>query len=199
MQNPRRLLSPRFSQGLPDSDRVAVLSSLPLSGRSGRPATPVSICLKFLAPGLLTALLWLQMWLGLSGALALTAAVAVGLIAVQKTYPGRKSGDGWLSQAGYGERIWLNRFIVPIPPELYTGITLLYPVFWSGALAALLGGYSMSALLTATGLLVAHSAQFVCIEKQIRLYREMKNKAPLYRFWASVPDNDNRRSQKATT
>jgi len=198
MQTPRRHFSPSFGHGLSGNSRGAILSDLSLSGRTGRPATPFAVGLKVVTPGLLAALLWSQAWIGLSAALPLTGAAALSLAVVQKMHLGRGTGNGWMSQVGFGERIWLNRLLVPVPHSLNTGITLLYPVFWTGALVALLGGYSMSVLLTLTGLLVAHTAQFVCFQKQIRLYREMKTKAPLYRFWAALPDNDNGKSGQAS-
>ena len=100
---------------------------------------------------------------------------------------------GWANQVGFGEKIWLNRLLLPVPPGINYRLTTLYVVFWLGVLVAALGSLSAMPILSVTGLAVAYAAQLVWFGKLIELYRIMKDRNPLYRFWTAVPANDNLR------
>lgn len=197
MQTPQRNLSstPRRSpftgSGKPAPSALLVL------GRLGRPAGPVAIALKIASPEILCALLWSQVWLGFSLSLALTASAATALLVLPRLLLAGGTGDSWVRYVGYGERIWLNRLILPVPQEAGQRITVLYLVFWTGAAVSLYGSAYSSAVLTLSGLAVAHAAQFACFRSLAALYRSMRKSAPLYRFWTICPGNDNQKSGKA--
>lgn len=191
MQTPQRNLS---SASRHSSDRGAGKTSpsaLLTLGRSGRPAGPLAVALKIVSPELLCALLWSHVWLGSALSISLAASAAALLLVVQRLSLTGGAGDTWPRHVGYGERIWLNRLILPVPRELGQRITVLYMVFWTGAAVALYGSASASIVLTLTGLAVAHSAQFACFRSLVALYRAMRKNAPLYRFWTICPGNDN--------
>ncbi|PVB63541.1 hypothetical protein DCO57_01740 [Labrenzia sp. 011] len=150
--------------------------------------------MKLAAPVLLTAALWSHLWLGHTGAVLLAIASALALLLIPKPSMVSPRRNGWARLVGFGERIWLNRLLVPVPQGLNRRLTTLYLVFWTGALVAGLGGLTASPILTATGLLVAYCAQITGFQKLVQLYRTMKDSDPLYRSWTLMAVNDNRRT-----
>lgn len=151
---------------------------------------------KIAAPILIAAAIWAKVWVGLVLSVLLVVGVLLLIFKLPRLLPGTQKTDNWARQASFGERIWLNRLLIPIPPDVNHKLTVLYLVFWSGSLIAFLGAVSSSLLLAGSGLIVAYSAQAVCIGKLIGLYRQMRDKAPLYRFWTSTPGNDNTLAKK---
>jgi len=166
-----------------------------LSGGAGKPAAFLSPYLKLAAPGLLTASLWTHLWLGHIGAVSLTILAALALLLLQKLPLASPRPDSWARLVSFGERIWLNRLLIPVPQGLNHRLTTLYLVFWTGALVAVLGGFTASPILTASGLLVAFCAQITGFRKLVHLYRVMKDRDPLYRFWTATAENDNDRAR----
>ncbi|MET1415308.1 DUF6653 family protein [Roseibium sp. HPY-6] len=165
----------------------------------GRPPNgALATYLKIISPGILVAALWSHIWLGLMTAALLAIGLSFVLVAFQRLRFERYGNLTWAKSVGFGERIWLNRLFVPVPEQLGARITTLYVVFWLGASIALLGGSTASWVLTSSGLVVAYCAQFVCFRKLIELYHQMKSKAPLYDFWATVPVNDNTKAKRTT-
>lgn len=162
-------------------------------GRAGRPASTMAVLLKVITPALLTACLWSKVWLGGTVAALLCLAAVILLVSRPRILPLAGLRIAWAQQVGFGEKIWLNRLLVPVPQGLNYRLTTLYMVFWAGVLVALSGAFLTLPLLSATGLAVAYSAQWSCFGKMIHLYRIMKDKYPLYRFWAATPGNDNGR------
>ncbi|TYC63188.1 hypothetical protein FMN50_02260 [Rhodobacterales bacterium] len=160
-------------------------------GRLGRPSAPFAIVIKFLSPGVLSGLLWTHVWLGLSTAALLCLGGAIGLAALQRL-PFRGFGArSWMGRVGFGERVFLNRLVVPIPADRGRRITVLYLVFGVGAAVALVGGALASLVLTCSGLVVAMAAQVTCFRHLANLHRSMESRAPLYRFWTVSALNDN--------
>lgn len=164
-----------------------------LNGGSGHPAPAATAFSKILTPAVLTGLLWTQVWIGTMGAVLLSIAGLSVLVGLAKLFAGAGRKIGWANEVGFGEKIWLNRLLLPVPPGINYRLTVLYAVYWLGVLVAGLGSLTAIAILSATGLAVAYAAQFAWFGKLIDLYRIMKDRNPLYRFWTAVPANDNMR------
>lgn len=158
---------------------------------AGMPAGALSAYAKLAAPVLATAALWLHVWLGLAVAVAVAFLVAAATLVLQRLPVFAREADSWARAVSFGERVWLNRQQIPVPARTSSRITALYLVFWFGTIVALIGGGTASHLLTVSGLLVAYCAQVVCFQNLIQLYERMKGVTPLYRFWSSLPGNDN--------
>ncbi len=193
MQISQRHLTPYSRRRLQNASS-AMPSLLLLKGSGAKPASAVSVFLKIAAPFVLSAALWAHIRIGYTSAAVLMIAVMFCLVAAPKIMGGRHRADTWASRVGFGERIWLNRLLLPIPQDINHTITTLYVVFWCGTLTAMAGGLTASLVLTGTGLVVACAAQFVCTRKLGELYQTMQDDVPLYRFWTAMPVNDNRMS-----
>ncbi|GAB2187205.1 hypothetical protein LAB1_45150 [Roseibium sp. LAB1] len=190
MQTSQRHPSPLARPALKNANGLRAPVLLPKAA-TGKPAPALATFMKILAPGMLTAALWTQIWLGFWSALLVAIAVLVFVIALPKLIGETGKNSGWAKQVSFGEKIWLNRLFLPVPASDSARLTTLYLVFWMGSLIALLGGFLTSPILSLTGLIVAYAAQFVSFGKLVQLYRTMKEKTPLYRFWTAVPQNDN--------
>jgi len=190
MQNTLPQRTPNASSGSYAATGMQ-MPNLLKTARSGKPASALAVLFKILAPVLLTACLWTKIWLGTTGATVLGLGALVFLIFAPKSFERPFSRLEWARCVGFGEKVWLNRIFIPVPQALSFRLTTLYLVFWVGVLVALWGAIATLPLLSATGLAVAYSAQFTCFGKLIHLYKVMRDKYPLYRFWAATPVNDN--------
>lgn len=166
------------------------------TGTSGRPVSAFAVLCKLLAPAVLTASLWSKLWLGGVAAALLCLFALVLLVFGPRLLEGAGNRFNWARHVGFGEKIWLNRLFVPVPKDLNYRLTVLYIVFWTGVLVALWGGVATLPVLSISGLVVAYTAQAVCFRKLIHLYRLMKDKHPLYRFWTATAGNDNKAASK---
>lgn len=173
---------------------------LPLHLKAGgRPVPALAVLCKLLAPAILTASLWSKLWLGGVASVLLCLTSLVLLLFAPRLLEGFGKRINWARNVGFGEKIWLNRLQVPVPKDINYRLTVLYLVFWTGVLVALWGGVATLPVLSASGLLVAYTAQVVCFRKLIQLYVLMKDKIPLYRFWATTAENDNAVNVKSSS
>ena len=170
-----------------------------LKSGAGAPVGPISTYAKMAAPALITAAIWSKVWLDTAFVVLLVAGIVLFLLRLPKFVPFKGRTESWAEKASFGERIWLNRLLIPIPQDINQRLTILHLVFWSGTLIAILGAVTSSPILSVTGLIVAYATQVVCLRKLIDLYILMKDKAPLYRFWTSAPENDNKPLKKNRT
>lgn len=160
-------------------------------GAMAKPASAIVTYIKIIAPSALTAALWTHVWLGSFGSIMMAVAVMGAFLVLSRLFFAVGKNSGWARRVAFGERIWLNRMVVPIPQNLNFRITTLYLVFWTGTLVAITGGFTASLLLALSGLTVAYATQFVCFRKLIHLHSIMQDKAALYRFWSIEAVNDN--------
>jgi hypothetical protein len=171
-------------------------SRLPYAA-DGKPPSAAVVLAKLLAPAVLTVCLWSHVWLGVWAAM-FACLSSVVVLAFAPRLLGTISGKvTWARDAGFGERIWLNRLLIPVPPDSSRLLTVLYLVGWTGTIVALWGAISALPVLSLSGLAVAYSAQFTCIAELVKLYRVMRDRHPLYRFWTSSPGNDNKHSNRS--
>ncbi|GAB4576504.1 MAG: hypothetical protein Tsb0019_00150 [Roseibium sp.] len=135
--------------------------------------------------------MWSRIWVGVPAATLLTLSTVILLVLAPRFLATLATNVTWARTAGFGERVWLNRLLVPVPPVRGQRLTVLYLVGWTGTVVALWGAVSMQPVLSLSGLAVAYSAQITCITELSSLYRFMQDRHPLYRFWKSFPANDN--------
>ncbi|MCV0427617.1 MAG: hypothetical protein K5905_19325 [Roseibium sp.] len=196
MQNSQRHLLPKAAAGQNQASGANTPLLLLKSGVGG-PVGPASTYAKIVAPALITAAIWTKIWLDTAFTVMLVVGVLLLLFRLPKLLPNRRWTGNWAEKASFGERIWLNRPLIPIPQEINHRLSVLHLVFWAGVLIAILGAFTSSPILSGTGLLVGYATQAVCLRKLIDLYELMKDKAPLYRFWTSAPENDNKPKKNA--
>ena len=100
-----------------------------------------------------------------------------------KAFPPPALTDSWASRGVLGERVWLNRKAVPIPPHharwalglsLATGLFLI-PLIW--------GLYALDPWATALGAIGASMAKLWFIDRMVWLYQDMQDATPEYAGW----------------
>ncbi|MHC5653821.1 DUF6653 family protein [Stappia sp. ICDLI1TA098] len=157
-----------------------------------RHASGWSVWTRFATLPFLYLALWSHAWLGWPAALGLLALVAVWLWINPRLFPPPRRFDTWHARATFGERVWLNRLVVPIPAgdnrramalSLVTGVGFFLGVW--GALST-----NLPALVAGTVLTYAGKMAFLAV--MAKLYDRMRDAHPVYRSWSVVPDNDNR-------
>ncbi|ADZ71086.1 hypothetical protein SL003B_2663 [Polymorphum gilvum SL003B-26A1] len=158
-----------------------------------RHASGWSVWTRFATLPFLLAAIWSHVWIGTAGAVTAVAAVAVWLWLNPRLFPPPRRTDRWHVRATFGERVWLNRMAVPIPPAEARAALALSLVTGAGFLAAVWGAAETNLLTTATGLVVTYVGKLAFLDRMVRLYETMKTAHPLYKAWSQVPVNDNRR------
>ncbi|GAA0781881.1 hypothetical protein GCM10009077_29070 [Roseibium denhamense] len=156
----------------------------------------MAVFFRFTLALLLTSAIWASHLAGLGAALFVLGASIALLMAAARLLPKRSRFILATKQIGYGERIWLNRLLIPVPPEMNRQLTIGFIVSFSGLIAAIIGAFYASMIVSVTGLAVAYTAQIACMRTQRALYRAMKTQHPLYSFWDAEAGNDNKASPK---
>jgi len=142
---------------------------------------------------LLVLALWSHQWIGIGGAAILTALVAIWGWAHPRLLPARGRTDTFYARAVFGERVWLNRFRVPIPREREIRALVMWGLIASGAVIGVWGAVSAVALAAIGGVVLALGARLAFHREMALLYRDMKREDPIYRSWERVAANDNAR------
>jgi len=137
------------------------------------------------------AALWTHSIFGIWIALALGIGCLAALNGLVFILPSTRRAESWAARASYGERIWMNRLAVPVPPDDVRPAIALSAASMAGAAVLLTGAWMNSVLLTASGCAVYLAARLVFLDRMAALYTRMQSAHPLYRSWALRPDNDN--------
>ena len=147
-----------------------------------RHANPWSVWSRFATFPLLMLALWSAHWIGWYCLIPITL-IAVWLWLNPRIFPPPQSTQSWASRAVLGERVFLLRFMRPVPVEHTNVVTLL-------GTASAIGG-----LLTAAGLIAGEPFTFVAggiavivfklwfCDRMVWLFDEMSEHVAEYRAW----------------
>ena len=148
-----------------------------------RHANPWSVWTRVASGPLPFIALWSHVWFGWPLALILFLAVGIWLWLNPRVFPPPASTDNWASRAVFGERVWLNRANVPIPPEHATAAFLLGIATGLGAVVALVGAIAASGSALLLGLAVMYLGKLWFCDRMVWLYGDMIDADPTYRSW----------------
>lgn len=148
-----------------------------------RHANPWSVWTRVASGPLPFLAIWSHVWFGWPIAILLLAVAVVWLWLNPRIFPAPKSTESWASRVVLGERVWLNRGNVPIPPGHATAALLLSVVSGIGAIAALIGGIVDNGWLLALGLIAMYLGKLWFCDRMVWLYGEMIDEDPTYRSW----------------
>jgi len=147
-----------------------------------RHANPWSFWTRFFAFPLLVLAIWSRVWLGW-GALIPIAALAVWLWYNPRAFPPPRSTDNWFSKGALGERVWLNRDVIPIPAHHTRMASLLSALAATGTIFLVWGLYAFDIWPTLFGMALAIFGKLWFVDRMVWLYEDMKNTSPEYRSW----------------
>lgn len=147
-----------------------------------RHANPWSVWTRFTALPLMMAAVWSRVWL--SG--WAWGPVVLSLLWTwfnPRVFRRPSSTDNWASMAVLGERVWLHRKVVPVPPyhravpNLLSGLALMGLPFIVWGLCTLEIWPSLVALL------LTYAGKVWFLDRMVWLFRDMKDLDPEYAEW----------------
>jgi hypothetical protein len=147
-----------------------------------RHANPWSVWTRNTGLPLLILAIWSRVWLGWWAALAVVLAM-LWIWLNPRLFPVPPSTDNWASRAVLGERVWLARAQVPVPPHQRRMPHLLSAVAATGLPFLVWGLYHLQIWPTLFGMLLVFAGKLWFLDRMVWLYGEMKDAHPEYRRW----------------
>ena len=147
-----------------------------------RHANPWSVWTRVLSLPPLLAAIWSHTIIG-RWAVVPIAATVLWLWLNPRLFPPPRSTQSWASRVTLGERVWLNRHVVPVPPHHATAARILTSLAGVAFLVAVVGAATGSAALTLAGGSVSWMAKMWFADRMVWLYADMIDASPEYRSW----------------
>jgi Family of unknown function (DUF6653) len=147
-----------------------------------RHANPWSGILRNTALPALIVAFWSRFWLGWWFLLP----VALALLWTwfnPRIFPVPHTLDHWMSKAVLGERVWLNRDSVPVPPYHRKVPNVLSAVSGLGMIFVVWGVLVFDLWPTVFGAVVAHLGKLWFADRMVWLWYDMQNATQEYRSW----------------
>ena len=151
-----------------------------------RHANPWSVILRNTALPVLIIAFWSRLWLGGWSVIPVILALLWTWFN-PRIFPAPQSLDHWTSRAVLGERVWLNRDVVPIP--LYHRIVpnILSAVSGTGMLFVLWGVLMFDLWPAVFGMALVYCGKLWFLDRMVWLWEDMKNATEEYRNWRIPP------------
>lgn len=147
-----------------------------------RHANPWSVWTRFAVLPLLVLAVWSRGWIGW-WSLIPVAVVLVWTWLNPRIFPRPRSTDNWASKAVLGERVWLNRGRIPVPPHHRTLPGILNAVSLIGTVFLVWGLIVIDVWPTLLGLAIVYLGKLWFVDRMVWLYEDMKDADPTYRSW----------------
>lgn len=100
-----------------------------------------------------------------------------------RAFPPPATTDNWASKATFGERVWLNRSRIEIPPHHRRTATVLTTIAALAFAIAVVGAWLNEPLSTCIGGTTAFLSKLWFCDRMVWLYEDMKDKDITYRSW----------------
>lgn len=147
-----------------------------------RHANPWSVWTRNTVLPLLVLAVWSRVWVG-RWAIALTALAVLWAWLNPRVFPAPASTDNWASKAVLGERVWLQRAEVPLPPHHRVMPTLLGAIAAIGVVPLVIGVVRLDVWPTLFGAALIYCGKLWFLDRMVWLYEDMKDARPEYRAW----------------
>lgn len=151
-----------------------------------RHANPWSVILRNTVLPVLVLAFWSRFWLDWWAVIPVTGALLWTWLN-PRIFPAPASLDNWASQAVLGERVWLNRDIVPVPEHHRTVPNILSVVAGIGMLFVLFGVLVFDPWPTVFGMALVYCGKLWFLDRMVWLWEDMKDANPEYRSWEILP------------
>ena len=148
-----------------------------------RHANPWSVWTRVASLPFLLAAVWSHAWLGWPAAAGLIALVIAWLWVNPRLFPPPRTTASWAARTTLGERVWLNRSIVPIPRHHAVMAHVLNAAAGAGFLLALWGAATLSLWPMLAGGIAVYAGKLWFCDRMVWLYEDMKDRYPPYRSW----------------
>lgn len=147
-----------------------------------RHTNPRSVWTRFTVLPCLIAAIWSRDWIGIWAWLPTMLAIFWAWVN-PRVFEKPASTNNWASKAVLGERIWINRKIIPVPmshqrmPIILSGITAL------GIPLLIWGLWKLNAWPTLCGVLLVYAGKVWFLDRMVWLYEDMKEMTSEYARW----------------
>lgn len=147
-----------------------------------RHANPLSVYTRYSALPLLGLAVWSRVWLGW-WAIAPVAIALAWIWINPRLFPEPVSTGNWASKSVLGERVWLNRKNVPIPPGHMRAAMLLSVLNGLASLVAIYGLVVLDLFAAVSGTVAVILAKTWFLDRMVWLYETMARDNETYRRW----------------
>ncbi len=147
-----------------------------------RHANPWSVWTRFTCLPLIILAIWSRVWLGWWALVPLALAL-IWTWVNPRAFPPPVSTDNWASKGTFGERVFLNRRIVPIPSHHARWAVLLGALSALGLVPLLWGLWALDPVMTLLGLVLTVLPKVWFVDRMVWLYEDMKDAHPDYADW----------------
>lgn len=147
-----------------------------------RHANPLSVFSRFSILPLLSLAIWSRTWLGW-WSLVLIAVVLFWTWWNPRAFGPPRSTDRWASRGTFGERVFLNRHVIPIPEHHLIwakGLTLVSAI---GVVPWVYGLWAFDSSSTLLGLALIIGGKTWFVDRMVWLYQDMSDADPTYQSW----------------
>ena len=160
-----------------------------------RHASPWSVWTRFSCLPWIVMPIWSRQWLDW-WALAPLALALLWTWMNPRVFSPPQDLNNWGSKVTLGERVWLNRGKVPIPPQHAKMAWITSVLIIPGIAILAYGLYALSIWPTVLGTALVILAKVWFCDRMVWLYEDMRKENAVYASWVQKPVNDNR-GQKA--
>lgn len=147
-----------------------------------RHTNPWSVLLRNTVLPILIIAFWSRLWLGW-GVVVPVALALLWMWFNPRIFPAPQSLDHWASKAVLGERVWLNRDVVPVPMHHRTAPNILSAVSGIGMLFVFWGVLVFDLWPTFFGMALVYSGKLWFLDRMAWLWEDMKDANDEYRNW----------------
>jgi len=151
-----------------------------------RHANRWSVLLRNTVLPVLVLAFWSRLWLGWWAVMPVTLALLWTWLN-PRIFSVPASLDHWASKAVLGERVWLNRDIVPVPEQHRTVPNILSIVAGIGMLFVFWGVLVFDLWPAVFGMALVYCGKLWFLDRMVWLWEDMKDGNEEYRTWGVHP------------
>ncbi|VEP12515.1 conserved hypothetical protein [Hyella patelloides LEGE 07179] len=131
---------------------------------------------------LLILSIWSRVWLGWLSLIPIALAIFWAWLN-PRIFPQPSSTKHWISQGVLGERVWLNRDLIPVPTYHQHVPNILSAVAAIGGILVIVGLVVLNIWLTVLGFTLVTLGKLWFVDRMVWLYNDMKDVNAEYQSW----------------
>lgn len=147
-----------------------------------RHANPWSVWTRVAILPVLVLAFWSRAWIGWWFLVPVLAVSAFAYLN-PRLFPKPRSTDNWASRGVLGERVWLNRRHVQVPPRHRMAPHVLAGIGMTGLPFLVWGLASLEIWPTLLGTALVYLGKMWFVDRMVWLYQDMADATPEYRAW----------------